>query len=214
MPARWDVSGAGDLRPAHRETTMRLPPLSPATLDEPQRAFADKAEAMIKKRGFDKSFKTHDAQGALIGPWTIWLRHPAIGEAAAMLTKAVSELDALPPRAHEVVILVIGSRFGAAYELYAHCAVARDRGLTDRQIAALCASTCPDGLSDDEALAFACTDALARGGVLPGFLYAAAGEAFGEAGRAQLVHLAGVYAYVSIILNAHAVPAPEDRAGG
>ena len=49
--------------------------------------------------------------------------------------------------------------------------------------------------------------------MLPGFLYAAAGKAFGEAGRAQLAHLAAIYAYVSIILNAFAVPAPEDVAG-
>lgn len=168
---------------------------------------------MIKKRGFDKLFKTHDTAGALIGPWSIWLRHPEIGKAAAMLTKAVSELDALPPRAHEIVILTVGSHFEAAYELYAHCAVARDRGLDDRQIAALCASSCPEGLAAEEALAFACATALAHGGVMPGFLYAAAGKAFGEAGRAQLVHLAAVYAYVSIILNAFAVPAPEDVAG-
>ena len=193
---------------------MRLPPIAPSDLDEAQRAYAETSESMIKRRGFDKLFKTHDAGGALLGPWSIWLRHPAIGKAAAMLTKAVSELDALPPRAHEVVIITMGSRFGAAYELYAHCAVARDCGLTERQIAALCASTCPQDLSDEEALAFACTKALAHGGVMPGFLYAAAGTAFGEKGRAQLVHLAAVYAYVSIILNAHAVPAPKDRAGG
>ncbi len=193
---------------------MRLPPIPPANLDESQRAFAETSGAMIQRRGFDKLFKTHDAQGALIGPWSVWLRRPEIGKAAAMLSKAVSEIDALPPRAHEIVILTMGSHFEAAYELYAHCAVARARGLTDRQIAALCASTCPEGLSDEEALAFSCTKALAHGGQMPGFLYAAAGKAFGDDGRAQLVHLAGVYAYVSIILNAYAVPAPEDVAGG
>ena len=193
---------------------MRLPPMPPADLDESQRGFAEASDAMIQRRGFDKLFKTHDAQGALLGPWSVWLRHPEIGKAAAMLTKAVSELDALPPRAREIVILTMGSRFGAAYELYAHCAVARSVGLSDRQVAALAASRPPEGLSDEEALAFACTSKLAEGGPLPGFLYAAVGQAFGETGRAQLVHLAGVYAYVSVILNAFAVPAPEDVAGG
>ena len=193
---------------------MRLPPIPPADLDEPQRAYAETSGAMIRRRGFDKLFETHDARGALIGPWSVWLRRPEIGKAAATLTKAVSDLDALPPRVHEIVILTMGSHFGAAYEIYAHCAVARSRGLDDRQIAALCASTCPGGLSDDEALAFACASALARGGPLPGFLYAAAGKAFGEEGRAQLVHLAAVYAYVSIILNGFDVPPPEDVAGG
>lgn len=188
---------------------MRLPPIQPADLDEAQRAFHDSSVAMIERRGFGRLFETRDAQGGLLGPWSVWLRHPPIGQAAEMLVAAVSKLDALPGRAHEIVILTMGSRFRSAYELYAHCAVARSTGLDERQIAALCARTRPEGLSDEEAVAFDCAFALADGGPLTVFLYAAAGEAFGEDGRAQLVHLAGIYAYVSVILNGYDVRAPE-----
>lgn len=193
---------------------MRLPPLPPADLNENQQAYHDAATAMIERRGFDELFVTTDAEGGLIGPWSVWLRHPSIGSAAAMLSKAVAELAALPPRAHEIVILTMGSRFGAAFELYAHCAVARSVGLDDRQIASLCAGARPEDLSDEETVAFDCASALGRGGPLPGFLYAAAGKAFGEDGRTQLIHLAGVYAYVSVLLNGYDVPAPEDVAAG
>ncbi len=157
---------------------------------------------------FGDTFATRTAEGALIGPWSVWVRNPEVGRAAQALTGAIARLDALPPRAHEIVILTVGARFDSAYELYAHCAVAKRAGLDDRQIASLCAGHKPDGLSEAEAVAFECASVLARGGVLPGFLYAAATRALGSEGIAQLTYLAGAYAFVSMLLNAHDVPAP------
>ena len=191
----------------------RLPPLTPERLDPDQRAFHDEAVKLTEKE-FAGVLKTRTVDGALIGPWSVWIRNPEVGRAAHALTGAIARLEALPKRAHEIVILTLGARFNAAYELYAHCAIAKQAGLDNRQIAALCAGHRPDGLSDAEAVAFDCASALARGGVLPGFLYAAAEQAFGAKGLAQLTYLAGAYAFVSILLNAHDVPAPEvnDRA--
>lgn len=191
----------------------RLPPLAPERLDRDQRAFHDEAVALIDRQ-FPGVFETRTADDALIGPWSVWIRDPEVGRAAQALTGAIARLDALPRRAHEIVILTLGARFDAAYELYAHCAVARRVGLDDPQIAALCAGNRPEGLSGEDAIAFDCASALARGGALPGFLYAAAEAAFGAKGLAQLTYLAGAYAFVSILLNAHDVPAPKtnDRA--
>ena len=186
----------------------RLPPLAPDRLDADQRAYHDDSVALIDKK-FGGLFETRTQDGALIGPWSVWIRQPEVGRAAQALTGAIARLDALPKRAHEIVILTLGARFDAAYELYAHCAVARQAGLSDRQIAALCSGHKPDDLSDEEAVAFDCASALARGGVLPGFLYAAAEKAFGSKGLAQLIYLAGAYAFVSILLNAHDVRPPK-----
>ena len=55
---------------------------------------------------------------------------------------------------------------------------------------------------------------LARGGALPGFLYAAARKSLGDKGLAQLTYLAGAYAFISMMLNSYDVPAPELVAGG
>ena len=191
---------------------MRLPPIPPEHLDADQRAFHEGAAAMIERRQFDRHFTTKDENGALLGPWSVWVRHPAIGAGAGAMSKAIADLDALPPRVREIVIITVGARYHAAYELYAHCAMARVVGLSDRQIAALCAGHRPEGLADEEALAFDCVSALAKGASLPGFLYAEAAKTFGANGLAQIVHLAGFYAYVSILLNAYDVPAPEDVA--
>ena len=191
---------------------LRLPPLPPGELDNRQRAFHDESVAFIKTAF--SGFKTQRDDGALLGPWTAWVRHPAIGQASQALVAAIAGLKALPKRVHEIVILAVGAHFDAAYELYAHCAVAQQAGLTDRQIAALVVGVKPDDLSDEEAIAFDCARVLARGGVLPGFLYAAAQKSFGDDGVAQVTYLAATYAFVSMTLNAYDIPAPEVMAGG
>ncbi len=189
---------------------MRLPPLPPETLDADARAYHDESLRFIDATF--SGFRTRDDRGALLGPWTVWVRDPAIGRATQGLLTAIGQLDALPPRAHEIVILAVGARYNVAYELYAHTAVAGKAGLDERQVAALAAGQRPESLSDAEALAFDCAAALAAGQVLPGFLYAAADKALGTKGLTQLIYLAGVYAYVSTLLNAHDVPAPETTA--
>ena len=191
---------------------MRLPPLSPDELDQDQRAYHDDTTRSIAGR--HSGFTTKREDGALVGPWSVWIRNPEVGRAANMLITAVAKVSNMPPRIREIVILTIGGRYNAAYELYAHCAVAGQVGLSTRQIAALAAGQRPEGLSDEEALAFDCASALARGGVLPGFLYAAAEKSFGVDGLAHLIYLAGAYAFVSIVLNGHEVPAPELAAHG
>ena len=191
---------------------LRLPPLPPRELDKAQQAFHDEAVALIKTAF--SGFRAQRDDGALLGPWTAWVRHPAIGQAAQALIGAIARLNVLPKRVHEIVILAVGAHFDAAYELYAHCAVAQKAGLTERQIASLVVGHKPDGLSDEEAIAFDCASVLARGGVLPGFLYAAAQKSFGDKGVAQLTYLAATYAFVSMTLNAYDIPAPEVVAGG
>ncbi len=186
---------------------MRLPPLPPEVLAADQRAFHDESVAFISAAF--SGFKTQRDDGALLGPWTVWVRNPEIGRAAQGLIAAIADLKSLPKRVHEIIILAVGAHFDAAYELYAHCALAQQAGLPDRQIAALVAGQKPDDLSDEEAIAFDCANALAHGGVLPGFLYAAAQKSFGEKGVAHLTYLAAFYAFVSMTLNAHDVPAPE-----
>lgn len=187
---------------------MRLPPIPPDQLAGDQRDFHDEAVALIAGK-FPSNFKTRREDGALLGPWTAWVREPAIGRASQALIASIARLGALSPRVHEIVILTVGAHFEAAYELYAHCALARDATLTDRQIATLCAGRRPEDLSEPETIAFDCAAILARGGVLPGFLYAAAKKEFGSKGFSHLTYLAAFYAFVSVTLNAYDIPAPE-----
>ena len=68
----------------------------------------------------------------------------------------------------------------------------------------------PVDLTPDEAAVYDVASALLTGGVLPGGVYKAARERFGQGGLNELVLWVGLYAQVSIILNAFDVPSEEE----
>ena len=116
---------------------MRLPLIAPADLTPEQKPLYDDMRAGIS--GSFSAFRTEAADGALIGPWNAWLHEPAIGKAIWNLTLAMTAQASLPDPIRQIVILVVGARFDAAYELYAHIAVAEKEGMTPARLATLCA---------------------------------------------------------------------------
>src|SRR5205085_7428491 len=117
------------------------------------------------------AFKLEREDGALMGPWNPWLHEPAIGTAIWNLTLAMTANATLPDNVRQIAILVVGARFDAAYELYAHVAVAEREGMKAERLAALVADLKPLDLTREENVAFDFSYALSRGGVLPEPLY-------------------------------------------
>lgn len=116
----------------------------------------------------------------------------------------------IPDAARQPAILTVGARFGAAYESYAHGAVARSKhGMSERRLATLAAGERPDDLDDQEAIAFDVAIALSNGDVLPSMLYDRAASLFGQDGANELFYLVGYYCLVSITLNAFDIGIPE-----
>src|SRR5262249_12253461 len=101
---------------------MRLPLIPPNQLTAAQKPLYDDTKKGIAANF--KAFRTIAGDGSLIGPWNAWLHEPVIGRAVWELTKAMTAQASLPDPARQVAILVVGARFNAAYELYAHIAVA------------------------------------------------------------------------------------------
>ena len=186
---------------------VRLPPIAPAELTPEQKALYDRNREQIAN-GFT-AFRTTREDGALLGPWGIFLHEPSVGQAHYDQIAAVTALKRLPDAAKQVAILVIGARYRAAYELYAHAATAVDEGMSAAKIATIVAGERPADLTVDEAAAYDVASALGTGGVLPDALYKAARDLFGQGGLNELVFWAGMYAQVSITLNAFDVPSEE-----
>ena len=191
-----------------KETVMtRLPPIPPADLTEAQRPLFDAMTAGVAAKY--QSFTTVREDGALLGPWNAWLHDPEIGTAYWGVTQALTAARRIPDPARQVAILVVGAHFGAAYEIYAHGAVARDaHGMSARRIATLAAGERPEDLDADEAIAHDVAKALLRGGVLADPLYAQALARFGQAGTNELIYLVGHYCFVSMTLNGFGIPVP------
>ena len=186
---------------------MRLPPIAPADLSPAQRPLYDDMRKGIS--GSFNAFKTEGPDGSLIGPWNAWLHEPAIGKAIWDLTLAMTAQAVLPDPVRQIVILVVGARFDAAYELYAHIAVAEKEGMSAERLATITAGLKPVDLSAEESIAFDLAYALVRGGTLPEPIYALALKTFGQHALNEMVYLVGLYAMVSTTLNAFNVPVPE-----
>ena len=186
---------------------MRLPLLPPDQLSDEQRPLYEDMKAGIASNFSD--FKTLAPDGALMGPWNPWLRFPQYGKAVWELTKAMSAGATLPDKPRQIAILVTGAHFDAAYEIYAHIAVAEREGMSDARLSALCANVKPADLDEQESVAYDVTFALVNGGILPEPVYARAVKTFGQDGAAELIYLVGLYCLVSMTLNGFNVPVPE-----
>lgn len=187
---------------------MRLPLIPPDQLTPEQRKLYDRNREQIA-RGFT-GFKTTLDDGTLLGPWGVFLHEPAVGQAHYDQIAAITALKRLSPSAKQVAIIVVGARYKAAYELYAHAATAAEEGMDATKIATLAAGGRPPDLSPDEACAFDVTHALLDGGVLPGATYRAARDLLGQGALTELVLWIGSYVQVSITLNAFDVPTQEE----
>jgi alkylhydroperoxidase family enzyme len=186
---------------------MRLPLIAPADLTPEQKTLYDAMRKGIASNF--NAFKVEREDGALMGPWNPWLHEPAIGKAIWDLTLAMTAGATLNDDVRQIAILAVGARFGSAYEIYAHIAVAEHEGMKPERLATLVADLKPSDLSPQESIAFDVAYALARGGVLPEPLYRLAVDTFGQHGANELFYLVGLYSLVSVTLNAFNVPVPE-----
>ncbi len=186
----------------------RLPLLPPAALDADQHQLytqlTDKMVAWANKSGFQAATPA----GVLIGPFNPMLRSPLISQAVMAMNAAEGAHTALSERVRQVVILTVGAVWQAAYELYAHTAVARQAGFDEATIRALVAGQKPAGLSAEEGVAYEFTHRLSTAHQIDAALYEQALATFGEKGVVDMICLAGQYMIISGLLNTFAVPAP------
>ncbi len=169
---------------------MRLPLIPPEELTAAQRPLYDDMRKGIASNF--NAFKVESDDGAL---WD--------------LTLAMTAEATLADNVRQIAILVVGARFDAAYELYAHIAVAERDGMSLERLATLVADIKPTDLAPDESVAYDLSYALVRGGVLPEPLYRLAVQTFGQHGTNELIYLVGLYSLVSTTLNGFNVPVPE-----
>src|SRR6201988_5305476 len=143
---------------------MRLPLIPPSELTAQQKPLYDEMRKGIASNF--NAFKVEREDGALMGPWNPWLHEPSIGKAIWDLTLAMPANASLPDHVRQIAILVVGARFDAAYEIYAHIAVAEREGMKPARLATLVADLKPTDLSPEENVAFDVAYKLVRGGTL------------------------------------------------
>lgn len=185
----------------------RLPYLKPAELKPELKPLYDDMKQGIEAHF--KGFRAIDEDGALIGPWNPMLHYPQFGKPVWEYIKAMANDPTLPGNVREVIILAVGQKFLALYEIYAHTRVAELKGLSETKIATILAGHKPRDLTDEEEAAYDFVTALTTGSPLADANYKLACKYFGPEGTAEMIYLIGLYASVSMILNGFNVAQPE-----
>lgn len=186
----------------------RLPLADPATLTPTQRELYDQLIGTWVVFTDKLGVRSTTEDGRLIGPFNALLLHPEVAAKLLEFQAAESTNTSLSPSVREVVIIVLGSVYGAEYELFAHKLMARTAGLADDHVVALCGGNIPEGLGEQEKLAARLTFALATRHHIDEEMYQEAESAFGVKGLFDIVAVLGVYHTVCTMLTLFEVPAP------
>ena len=186
----------------------RLPLLDPAALNRDQADLYERIRTEMLPWAKETGFEAETADGRLLGPFNAFLYSPELGAVQMDYVAAERAATGLDASVREVVILTVGAACEAAYEVYAHRAVAAKAGLATEDIEALATNGEPKTLSADEMVAHRFVKAVVKDHRVPAPLFAEAQKAFGHKCLVDMLHLVGLYLTVSALLNAFEVPVP------
>jgi 4-carboxymuconolactone decarboxylase len=191
-----------------KDTIMRLPLIPPTELSSRQKPLYDDMKAGIAAKY--SNFTTMRKDGAILGPWSAWLHDPDLGMTLWGATKGMTQFRHLPEMVRQIIILTVGAKFGAAYEIYAHGAVALANGMSAQRLATIAAGVRPPDLTNEEGMGYDMATALLGGGVLASPIWDNALALFGEQGAREIVYLVGHYCFISMTLNGFAISVPNE----
>jgi 4-carboxymuconolactone decarboxylase len=172
---------------------MRVEDLKPETLTPEQKAVHDR---IAGSRG-----------GVVRGPFAIWLRNPAIADAADRFG-TILRRGKLDQRLFELMVLIVARHYSAQYEWFAHERHAREVKLSDDVIEAIRHRRKPTFTRDDERLIYEVVTEMNETRTLSQATYDRALAALGLDLMIELITALGFYTMVAIMLNGFDAPVP------
>ncbi|KAL1636798.1 hypothetical protein SLS56_000891 [Neofusicoccum ribis] len=152
----------------------------------------------------------------LLAPLVPFVVTPEVSRHILDLKPALSKIPGLSIDAREVAILVNGTIWKSAFEIWSHERIAvATTNLNQSQIDKIKAGDKPHDLDEECSIAFdITTELLKRPGPLSEELWKRAEKTLGTQGATALVHYIGYYSYVSIMQNGFDVPLPNGESVG
>ena len=194
--------------PDHRHHgAMRLPDLTPAELDDDQRALYDDIVGGPRGSG-PQHFALTTPDGALTGPFGVMVHEPALGRPLQELGSAIRYRTGLTGRVREIAILAVAAATDSAFERHAHERVGRAVGLTDDEIGALADGSFGSSDAVEQAAYDLCRRLLDDRTRLTDEEYADLAGVLGTTTITELVVLVGYYRTLAQLLDVFDVGAP------
>jgi len=149
-------------------------------------------------------------RGRLVGPLRAALHNPELAERWQALGALLRFGTSLPPRVSELAIVVTARRWNSQIEWYIHAQAARAAGISDAVLDAIQARAQPVFDTRDDEVVYEFARQLQETGQVEPALYAQAVERWAAVGVVELTAVIGYYTMVSMTLNAHEIPMPDD----
>lgn len=149
-------------------------------------------------------------RGRVVGPLRAAIHNPELADRWQKLGEILRYRTSLPRRLAELAILVTARRWNSEVEWVIHSRDAREAGLDPSIISAILHVQLPDFPSEEERSVYAYTQQLQAEGQVTAQVHRAIVDRWGERGVVELTALIGYYTMVSMTLNAHVVPLPDD----
>lgn len=145
-----------------------------------------------------------------IGPgrgnvWQMLCWTPGTAETFIAYSESIRRGHQIPPKLLELMILRVGHRCNAPYEVHHHRRLARNAGLSEAEIAAAAEGPRAAGLDDAQRFALTLVDELVDEKTLSRSTFDAAVATYGIRTVADMVLLVGFYTMASMFLNSFAV---------
>jgi enterochelin esterase-like enzyme/alkylhydroperoxidase family enzyme len=146
---------------------------------------------------------------AMGGPFNVMLRSPEMGDLAQELGAHVRFKSALRDTLREMAIIMTARHWTAQFEWYAHKNAALAAGLDPEIVAAIAAGRRPRSMQPDETVIYEFCSELLGTQRVGDATFAAAIDALGERGVADVLFTVGYYSLVSMLLNVDEYPLPK-----
>lgn len=173
----------------------RMPPLSQESLDARQREVADQL--------------TRGPRGGVKGPFIPLLRSPELVDRLGRIGEYVRFGSSLAPRISELVMLIVARQWTNQFEWAVHVPLALEAGVDRSVVDAIADGRYPKPIVNDEDVAYAICDELARTKSVCETTYRRAIETFGERGLIDIVTVYGYFTTVCAVMNVAHTPPPE-----
>lgn len=141
----------------------------------------------------------------MVGPFSAFVRSPAVGGAAQALGSAIRFGSSLPENIKEVAICTVGAHYRSKFEFAAHRRLAIQAGVNETLIEDLC-DTGQAAFEDKEATAHKIALELLNNHQITDTTYNDGVSHFTENGMIELVTTVGYYCLISLTLNAFQIP--------
>ena len=174
----------------------RIPLPDPATMTDAQKGVYEKIVS--------------GPRGRLVGPLRAALHNPDLADRWQALGALLRFGTSLTPRVSELAIVVTARRWNSQIEWHIHAQAARAAGIPEAVLDAIQARATPVFDNRDDEIVYEFARQLQETGQVEPGLYAQAVERWAAAGVVELTAVIGYYTMVSMTLNAHEIPMPDD----